>query len=973
GPQGGDGGFVEVSGERGFRMLGAIDVSAPAGRSGTVLFDPDNLRISDGPAGGDTPVTGADLSDFVLGFGEAMTNAVITTTQIGGIAGDLVLQATNSITVESAVFKGQGGLTLQTGSAGSIAINASIGLGIGDLVLIAGTGGITQASGAAISLNSGQLRVQSGGDVSLTATGNTVPRLGPSNVTGNFTIAASGLGSAAEVLLEGAITVSGTFDITGLNATLRQAVGSVITTSRLNAAATGGSGLGGNVVLTGANQVATLGNVTAADSFIEIVNADSLTVDGSLQRLGTGSGSILIRVTNGDLTVNGTINAVVNGTGGFGLTAAGNVTIGAGAVLTGATGEGSSSIRAATPDSSSSTDPGLPGRVTLAGWVEENSLVLGAGQGGIVQTGGTVVTGNLSLTSGGDVILDRGGAQGGTPNSIVVLSGFTIPGNFVLDNGASDLTVSGAIVAANIGIITSARLILPAQPSPTVGGTGGFLSAVNGRVSLRIGDLVMPTSAFDDGPRVRGAVVEIAPATQRPVLLPFPNVSEIILPPELFVLFDSELALIAASDTLRIGATTFGGVTTATATSVDVIRPLAFAGTLDLRSLGTIAQAADANLSVGALAGAAGGAVTLTNAGNSIGFLDDFSAGGGFSLTAGAINLRGLLSAPGQIVTLNAGSGIQSIGTGRIEAGELRAATQAGSISLTGANQLDRLGESSSPGDLTLVNAGPQMTIPSGQTVQAGGTGNVTATAGSITVDGTIRAAELSLSAPTGTVTVNGFSAIAFAGGLALAAQNVTVNGLIAGTSGITVNATQAASLAGIAQTPTLTITASLISFGGLDASASNVFLNLGGSGSASGALAVASLQVADGSGTVLTGSIAGNTTGSAAVLGRRFASGTQLGDPPPNQFDYLFNDCPIGASSCARPVPPTVPPFSFDIPTFTVADNPRGLMGELDPAGQPLANPLVRIPVLPFITQSGRDTSEDRELAPPNIRAEDF
>ncbi|MBR0646217.1 beta strand repeat-containing protein, partial [Plastoroseomonas hellenica] len=964
GPQGGGGGFVEVSGERGFRMLGAIDVSAPAGRSGTVLFDPDNLRISDGPAGGDTPVTGADLSDFVLGFGEAMTNAVITTTQIGGIAGDLVLQATNSITVESAVFKGQGGLTLQTGSAGSIAINASIGLGIGDLVLIAGTGGITQASGAAISLNSGQLRVQSGGDVSLTATGNTVPRLGPSDVTGNFTIAASGLGSAAEVLLEGAITVSGTFDITALNATLRQAVNSVITTSRLNAAATGGFGLGGSVLLDGANQIATLGAVTASD-FISIVNATSLVVEGPVLRTGSQTSSVGIRVTNGDLTVNGTINAAINGTGSFSLRAAGNVIIGANAVVTGAVGEGSSTIGAATPDGAGNADRSLPGGVTLAGTVNDNQLNLQAGQGGIVQTGGSItVTRPLALYSGGDVILDRGGQQEGAPNAIS--GGFSLsfpagaPRAFVLDNGSTDIRITQDIVATSIGLRTTGALIFP--------GTSTFffpssLNAGTGRVSLRIGDLQFQRT----GTLITGGVVEITPATSSPVVLPVQANIDAPLPANAFVLSDTELAQIAASNILRIGAATFRGVTDATAASVSIVGPLAFAGTLDLRSLGDITQASGANLTVGALTGQAGGAVTLTNPGNNIGFLDDFSAGGGFALTAGAINLRGLVSTPGQLATLTSAGGIQSVGTGRIEAGELRAATQAGSISLTGANQLDRLGESSAPGDFTLVNAGPQMTIPSGQTVQAGGTGNVTATAGSITVDGTIRAASLSLSAPAGTVTVNGFSAIAFAGGLTLSAQNVAVAGLIAGSTSIDVNATQAASLAGIAQTPTLTVSAPSIGFGGLDASASDVVLNLGGGGNSTGSLSAAALRVVDGAGVTLTGSIAGNGTSAAAALGRRFAGGTQLGDPPPDRFDYLFNGCPIAASSCAPPVP------SVDIPVFTVADNPRGLMGELDPAGQPLANPLVRIPVLPFITQSGRDTSEDRELAPPNIRAEDF
>ncbi|MBR0669209.1 hypothetical protein GXW71_32970, partial [Roseomonas hellenica] len=980
GPQGGDGGFVEVSGERGFRMLGAIDVSAPAGRSGTVLFDPDNLRISDTP-GSDTPVTAGDLADDILSYTEAMTNAVITPAQIANVTGNLTLQATNTITVEDAVDKPQGSLTLQTGSAGSIAINASITVLNGDLVLIAGTGGIAQTTGT-VSLSFGQLQVQSGGNVSLTATGNVIPRLGASNVTGDFTIGASGCCSAPVVTLTGAITVSGTFDITAPGSSLSQASGSVITANRLNASAISANS---SITLDGANQVTTLGVVTANDA-IEVTNASTLTVAGPVSRISTGIGGVIIRVDNGDLIVTGGIDGnlgpVVSG-GGLVLTASGNLAVAAGASVVGGGADGT--VLGAGVDANGVLIPGSQAGMTLAGDISSASTIaLRAAGGGIHQTGGAITAGSvLVVVSGGDAILDRGGQQGGTPNAVTGLHLSSAVGDFVFDNGITDLVVTGVLSAANIGIRTEGALTL-APPGVLAVGNPGFLSAPGGRISLRIGDLAILEAIVPIvGPRIQGAVIEIAPAAERPMVAALPDAA--VAPPGALALRLGTLGLIEATDTWRFGATTFGGATTATAASLDIASGFAFAGTLALHSLGAVTQAAGADLGVGALTGQAGGAVTLANPGNSIGFLDDFSAGGGFALTAGAINLRGLLSTPGQLAALTSAGGIQGTGTGRVEAGELHAVAQGGSISLTGANRLDRLGESSTPGDFTLVNAGPQMTIPSGQAVQAAGTGSVTGTAVSITVDGTIRAAVLSLSAPVGTVTVNGFSAIAYAGGLALSGQAVAVNGLIAGSTGITVDAVQTASFAGIAQAPSLTVTAPSISFGGFDAAGSAVALILGGGGSASGALAAASLQVADGAGAALTGSIAGNTTGAAAALGRRFAGGAQLGDPPPDRFDFLFNNCPIGASLCARPLPPAEPPATRpteppvgsspfpNIPAYTIADNARGVLGELDPAGQPPANPLVQLPVLPLSAQPGRDTTEDRELAPPDIRAGDF
>nr|WP_246527149.1 hypothetical protein [Plastoroseomonas hellenica] len=862
--------------------------------------------------------------------------------------------------------------------------NLSNGVWTNPVQLGAGTGGITQ-SGFPTQITADTLNVVSGGDA-IFGSPLFIRTLGASNVRGNLSLTLDYLlvsGSpAVPANVTGEIRVGGIFDLLERTNGITQAAGSSIITPRLNVST---EGTGASVALLGNNLIDELGPVSA-NGDITIRNVTNLTVAGTVTGGGVGLDTVSIAVDGpgASLMVTGAIAA---GNGLFSLTAAGDVTIATGASVTstnaGQTGSAiGAGVQGGSPIPGSTATLRLAGTVGMAG-----GLTLASGTGGIQQTGGSVSAGRLILLPGGDVRLDGG------VNAIATLAAVDVPGALRIVNGATDLTIGEAVTANIIELTTQGTLLV--QPGSTF--AGGFLEAAE-RISLRANGLDLPPASFPPGLTVRAPVVEIAPAAPRPMQVALSAAGTAI--PNALMLADLEIGQIGATDTLRFGATSIGGAITATATQLEISGNLDFAGgptlevgRLDLRSLGDITQLNGTLLGADILAGQAGSAVTLPNV--SLGYLDDLSAGGDIVLSIGSLlRLRGTLSTPGT-ATLSTPNGIEATGAGRASVGELRVSAVEGSVLLAGQNAIGRLGESSIFGDLVLVNTGPSLTIPSGSLVEVGGIGTVTATAGSITVDGTIRASELSLSAPAGTVAVNGFSAIAFAGGLALSGQTVTVNGLIAGTSGITVDASQSASLAGIAQTPSLSITSPSISFGGLDASSSSVALFLGGSGSASGALTAATLRVTDGASAVLTGSITGDTTGTAAALGRRFAGGTQLGDPPPNQFDYLFNDCPLAASVCARPEPPVPPipptelpvtppielpftlpnetPSSFDVPAFTVADNPRGLMGGLIPAEQPPSNPLVRIPVLPFVTQSGRDTSEDRELAPPNIRAEDF
>jgi len=1017
GPQGGDGGMVEISGGLGLRITGGADVSAPVGRAGTVLLDPDTLEIVS--SGGNVPP--GDIADGVLDTAEGPFNATIDAALINGISGGLELQANSAITVNAAIIKptgdlkltagtnsttitvnapitlDAGDLTLTAGSMGGVALNAnlaannvtlsagtsgiasassdltvqatsvitvdaSISKMFGDLTLTAGTtitvnadldlttssssttlalsagaGGIVQNGGA---IRAENLTIQSDGNVLLTSASNQIGTLLLSDVTGNLSLTTSGT-----LNLDQTQTVSGTMRLNTNSGGLQQTSGGSIQASRLEMEV-------GSAALTGANRIAVLGDSTANRGNLEIRNVTALRTEGTVS---SDNGSVAITVEGGDLNVDGTIRTP----GDITLHASRSIMVGlSGFVEIPTSSSGVLHMEAAFDGSA--TDLAAPGGVTLEGRVEttDSAFHASAGTGGIIQTGGYVVADSAEFASGGSIILDRGGAAGGTPNAIDSFAVSSVNGDFVLDNGNTRILPSSDIAADNIGLRTS----------DTIEG-GGKLSllAPGGRISLRAG-----TVSADTFLAITGSTVEIAPDSTAAMTVGGTGTG--------FSLTGSDLAVINASDTLRLGATTFRNTLTTTASAVRFVAPISVANRLDLRSTGTIGQDSGADIAASRLAGAAGGAVTLTNAGNTISVLEDFAAGSGFDLTTqGALTLAGHLDGTGQAVNLTAGGAIGSSGAGRVSAQALGLAAN-GAIVLTGANAVRTLGSAATDGtsDITFVNAAPSLDVPSGVTVETTGAIAITQNGGPLTIDGTVRGGTTTLSGDT-QVAVNGFSAIATAGDLVLTAPVITVDGLIFATGDILLTAAQSATLAGQALAPggSLVVAAPGVTFGGLDASGTAVRLDLGQGGAATGALDALSLLVAGGSGVTLTGTIAGITGGAAAAIGRRAdAAGTiYTADPPPDAFDFTFNGCAIASSICAASVPPPPPPPSAAAGPFPalLVNNPAATLGVLDPGLLSTSADRLRPPAPDLIARLPRDESEEDTLAPADIRGDDY
>jgi autotransporter-associated beta strand protein len=205
GVQGGDGGFVEISGKESLVFTGWADAAASGGRSGTLLLDPANIVIHDA-ADGLQADDGAlpDLSNATVGAPGAFSISE-TALEALAAASNLVLEATNNITLNNLA---DNALTLPTTAAGSVTFRAnSDGVGGGSFVMqgaddtIVTAGSSVLFSGTSVTLGSVSAN---GGTV-------TINNSAASTVTGVISGAGGLVKDGAGVLtLSGNNTYSGT-------------------------------------------------------------------------------------------------------------------------------------------------------------------------------------------------------------------------------------------------------------------------------------------------------------------------------------------------------------------------------------------------------------------------------------------------------------------------------------------------------------------------------------------------------------------------------------------------------------------------------------------------------------------------------------------------------------------------------------------------------------------------------------------
>src|SRR5690606_11683883 len=152
GVDGGDGGFVEISGRDSLSFDGSVDTRAPQGGLGTLLFDPDSITIvaGAGPGGNDADLP--DLSNATHATGDFE----ISEQALEGLAEDanIVLEATGDVVMQDL---GDDELGLAA-TSGSLTIAADTDLdGNGSFTMHASdtirtAGGSVTISGAAVTV-----------------------------------------------------------------------------------------------------------------------------------------------------------------------------------------------------------------------------------------------------------------------------------------------------------------------------------------------------------------------------------------------------------------------------------------------------------------------------------------------------------------------------------------------------------------------------------------------------------------------------------------------------------------------------------------------------------------------------------------------------------------------------------------------------------------------------------------------------
>ncbi|MGN6698042.1 MAG: two-partner secretion domain-containing protein, partial [Thermomicrobiales bacterium] len=159
GPQGGDGGWIEVSGQA-LSLTGASDTAAPLGAVGRLLLDPSDLWVSDlRPAVANSAIITSDLPNVLANQApDAATVSWVSPAVLRRQQANISLAATNNLFVASSANTGN-----------------SLDLGANTLALTAG-GGLTVDRGFSINANA----------VSLTALSGNITFDGASGVTGGL-------------------------------------------------------------------------------------------------------------------------------------------------------------------------------------------------------------------------------------------------------------------------------------------------------------------------------------------------------------------------------------------------------------------------------------------------------------------------------------------------------------------------------------------------------------------------------------------------------------------------------------------------------------------------------------------------------------------------------------------------------------------------------------------------------------------
>jgi filamentous hemagglutinin family protein len=545
GANSGDGGFVEVSGKNFLTFQGQVDVSAPNGKFGTLLLDPDSLTIIDAPSGGtfDATFSGSILANTPnIGANTISWGALVSL----GSGANINLEATGDITIDNitGVVSGENNLiTLDLSSSGSFTLTSTNGAvrfvdtndtiatnggaiaisGAGDILLgnIITTGGgyasnitVTSSNG---SINTGNLQTRPSdspafssneyGNVSLSAFGNistgNIIASGDGYTPGNITVNSSnGAINLGNLDTRGAFTSDGIifiFDDSGdvtLSASGNVSVGNIIASGdgyspgNISVDSSNGNINIGNLDTSVTNQFnATAGTIAVSAAGNIVTGAINSYSDGGFSSGQGGAVEITSRegnITTSDINSYATQNSSgsFTGTGGqVALTARNNITVG-------------NIDASATATNIDGTAEAIGGNVTLRTDIENNP----AGSRitfNSINTSATTDEGS-SIQAGNVEVLTNGLVQGtGTGNTINTGEFYLVFDEIEQVSVTSPLSSGGTVTIQHDGGPGNVPFTLG---NSSINGTAGAIYAGSASNNLSSGSFpVLPTGGEASG------------------------------------------------------------------------------------------------------------------------------------------------------------------------------------------------------------------------------------------------------------------------------------------------------------------------------------------------------------------------------------------------------------------------------------------------------------------------------------------
>ena len=503
GPQGGDGGSVEVSGKQTLVFDGHVDTSAPKGALGRLLLDPTDVNVV--ASGGDTSNTAAvdQFADPDLHSGGTSINV----SAINSSASTVTLQATHDVNVNADVNMTTSGAGFVAQAGHSVNVNNSIATKNGAITLSARDPGTTQVAGGTVSivagLNSagGAINVTNHGStsaiqlagvvdagvgsdnfsdaVSLTTGSSLVDGGGitfGSTVNGPFGLSANS--SAGTTTFSGA--VGGSTPLAFLVANVDVAInGGTVTTTGVQTYGAVTLGASTTLTSTGSGNI-TLGRNLNGGIFNALtINAGTgtVTIGGNIGALNTSIGAVSdLDITAGKIALNGSVIRIDPPLGASSVTFNGPVVLGTDVTIQidGGTGNGADLLFNGTVQGSTAFGQklGISNQQSFAGDVTFNGVVGGSGK----QLGDVVIGGATQFGTARNVTINA--AFNAKSLNVVAGPGSGSPAPDILSfNSAGQTITTAGGTDQNGGDVTiKAGRLSGALTTGTIDARGGSVS-----------------------------------------------------------------------------------------------------------------------------------------------------------------------------------------------------------------------------------------------------------------------------------------------------------------------------------------------------------------------------------------------------------------------------------------------------------------------------------------------------------------